>query len=241
MRGARKAALASLLVLGAIGVAGTAAFGSADGSSSARSYGSNRYGFQFGLPVGWHPARARLVPKLLDPLEILSVGTSVLPVGGGGDCDREPVAAIERMRPGDALLSVQEYTVTAAMRPRIGTGEAPPRLSIAIGELALRRALHRPGERIPALEDLWTATLPFTAHGRWFDALVYVRGRPAPARLRQVRAIIGSLRFRPSRSARGPAARRSGAGRPARARRAAAAAAGRARPAATRRARRRAA
>ena len=199
MRGARKTALASLLVLGAIGVAGTAAFGSAESSSSARSYGSHRYGFQLELPVGWHPAQARLVPKLLDPLEILSVGTSVLPVGGGGDCDREPVAAIERLRPGDALLSVQEYTVTAAMRSRIGTGAAPPRLAAAIGELTLRRALHRPGERIPAPEDLWTATLPFTAHGRWFDALVYVRGRPAAARLRQVRAILTGLRFRARR------------------------------------------
>jgi hypothetical protein len=196
MRGARRAALASLLVLGAMGVAGTA-FGLADGTSSARSYGSLRYGFQLELPGGWHPAQARLVPKLLDPLEILSVGTSVLPVGGGGDCDREPVAAIERMRLGDALLSVQEYTVTAAMLSRIGTGGAPPRLAAAIGELTLRRALHRPGERIPAPEDLWTATLPFTAHGRWFDALVYIRGRPAPARLRQVRAILTGLRFRP--------------------------------------------
>ncbi len=192
-------------------------------------------------PLGWHPAQARLVPKLLDPLEILSVGTSVLPVGGGGDCDREPVAAIERMRTGDALLSIQEYTVTAAMRSRLGTGEAPPRLATAIGELTLRRALHRPGERIPAPEDLWTATLPFTAHGRWFDALVYVRGRPAPARLRQVRAILAGLRFAGARPARRPGARRSGAGRPGRARRAGAAAAGRARPAATRPARRRAA
>jgi hypothetical protein len=199
MRGVRKTALASLLILTAIAVAGTAAFGSAESSSSARSYGSHRYGFRLELPVGWHPAQARLVPKLLDPLEILSVGTSALPVGGGGDCDREPVAAIERLRPGDALLSVQEYTVTAAMRSRIGTGAAPPRLAAAIGELTLRRSLHRPGERIPAPEDLWSATLPFTAQGRWFDALVYVRGRPAAARLRQLRAILAGLRFRAPR------------------------------------------
>jgi hypothetical protein len=195
MRGARKAALAPLLVVGAIGIAGKA-LGSPGGSSSARSYGSHRYGFQLELPVGWHPAQARLVPKLLDPLEILSAGTGALPVGRGGDCDREPVAAIERMRAGDALLSVQEYTVTAAMRSRIGTSGAPPLLASAIGEMTLRRALHRPAERIPAPEDLWTATLPFTAHGRWFDALVYVRGRPAAATLRQVRAILASLRFR---------------------------------------------
>src|ERR1700709_2493718 len=37
-------------------------------------------------------------------------------VGGGGNCGREPVASIRRMGPGDALVSIQEYVVTAKMR-----------------------------------------------------------------------------------------------------------------------------
>ena len=240
MRGARKAALASLLALGAIGVAGTA-FGSADGSSSSRSYGSHRYGFQLELPAGWQPGAARLVPKLLDPLEILSVGTSVLPVGGGGDCDREPVAAIERMRPGDALLSVQEYTVTAAMRSRIGTGGArlasPPRSgnwSCAGRSTDLENGSPRPRTSGPR-----RCPSPLTAVGST-PSSTSGAGRPRRGCARCERSSRACASAAP-RPARRPGARRSGAGRPGRARRAGAAAAGRARPAATRPARRRAA
>jgi hypothetical protein len=188
-------ALVSLLALAGIGVAGTTVFGSA-GDSSTRTYVSDRYGFELGLPAGWQRAKARLVPKLLMPLEILSVGTFPMPAGGGGNCGREPVAAIERMRAGDALVSIQEYTVTAAMRARIGTGGAPPALVASIGELALRRMPYPHGERVADDEVLWSATLPLLDHGRWFDALVYVRGDPRPETLRQARAILASLRFR---------------------------------------------
>ena len=96
-------------------------FGSASTSvAPGMRYTSERYGFSVSVPAGWHRSRARLVPKLLMPREILSVGTSQMPVGQGGSCGREPTAAIERMQPGDALVSIQEYTVTAAMRSRLG-------------------------------------------------------------------------------------------------------------------------
>jgi hypothetical protein len=33
------------------------------------------------------------------------LGTFAMPVGGGGNCGREPIAAIERMETGNALVS----------------------------------------------------------------------------------------------------------------------------------------
>jgi hypothetical protein len=38
--------------------------------------------------------------------------------------------------------------------------------------------------------------MPFSDHGRWFDALVYVKGDPTPARLHEIHSILGRLRFR---------------------------------------------
>ncbi len=65
-------------------------------------------------PAGSAP-RPGSVPLLM-PRERISVGTFPMAVGGGGNCGREPIASIRRMRPGDALVSVQEYAVTAKMR-----------------------------------------------------------------------------------------------------------------------------
>jgi hypothetical protein len=59
------------------------------------------------VPPGWHVAPRRLVPALINPREVLSMGTGSLPVGGGGNCGRYPEAALERMHRGDRLISVQ--------------------------------------------------------------------------------------------------------------------------------------
>lgn len=98
----------------------TGAIGSAsDSRGSAQSaFASDQFGFSANLPEGWSHSAEQLVPLLL-PREVLSVGTAAMPVGGGGNCGREPVAAIARMKSGDALVSIQEYTVTRRMRPRL--------------------------------------------------------------------------------------------------------------------------
>jgi hypothetical protein len=193
----RVAALLTVAVA-AVAIALTGIAGSVPNKDAAGhgNYVSERYGFSTSVPAGWRRARARLVPKLLSPLEILSLGTFPMPVGGGGNCGREPIAAIERMRSGDALVSVQEYALNGAMRARAGKRGAPPPLLASVRELVLRKAPHRRGERIPPDQALWSATLPFTASGRWFDALVYVKGKPTPARQRQVRSILDRLQLR---------------------------------------------
>ena len=180
----------------AIALAGATHSVSTNDAAGQARYASERYGFSALVPAGWQRARARLVPKLLSPREILSLGTFAMPVGGGGNCGREPIAAIERMETGDALVSIQEYALNGAIRARTGTRSAPPPRPESVKKLTLRKQAHRRGERIPAGRALWSATLPFSDHGRWFDALVYVKGDPTPARLHEIQSILDRLRFR---------------------------------------------
>jgi hypothetical protein len=159
------------------------------------AFASERYSFEGRLPSGWQRSDARLVPLLM-PREVLSVGTFPMPVGGGGNCGREPVVAIRHMRPGDALVSIQEYEVTVAMHSRTGTAGGPPSRRESVRGLSLRRQSRLPGEQSLDRAPLWSSTLWFRDHGRWFDALVYLRGEePSPTRLRQIRAILDALRL----------------------------------------------
>jgi hypothetical protein len=132
------------------------------------------------LPAGWQRSPARLVPLLM-PRERISVGTFPMAVGGGGNCGREPIASIRRMRPGDALVSIQEYVVTRKMRRHLTrTFPARPvaRLEGLRGGLA--------GQGGGAIRR---ATIRFSDHGRAFDALIYTAGRPS----RELRGQIDSL------------------------------------------------
>lgn len=169
------------------------------GNANGGRFASQRFGLSGFLPPGWSRSPRRLVPLLM-PREVLSVGTAPMPPGGGGNCHREPVAAIARMRQGDALVSVQEYTVIPRMHRRLSS-LFPPLASYASPEgLRLQRSSHGYPYR-------W-ATLPFRSHGRAFDALVYVKGDPSPARLAEIVAILAGLDVRPDAAARPPSAAR---------------------------------
>lgn len=201
--------LAALALSGAIGSA------SEPGriqEESRNGFASDRFGFSGSLPDGWSRSAERLVPLLL-PKEILSVGTGPMPTGGGGNCGREPVAAIARMRPGDALVSIQEYAVTGRMRarmvetyPPLGTYSSADRLGLrryARAHLGRLPAASRAASRGPA--DLYrSTTLSFREDGRVFDALVYLRGPPSADRLAQVVSMLEGLGFRPGVYVGGP-------------------------------------
>jgi hypothetical protein len=170
------------------------ATGASGSGFSAHAFASERYSFRGRLPYGWRRSDARLVPLLM-PREVLSVGTFPMPVGGGGNCGREPVAAIRRMRPGDALVSIQEYAVTARMRPHL-TRSFPPKShqpglrGLRFGRLA--SVSGDPGD--PGVPVTW-GVIPFSEAGRAFDALVYFRGRPS-AELRDAAArVLAELVF----------------------------------------------
>ena len=122
-----------------------------------------------------------------------------MPVGGGGNCGREPVAAIRRMRPGDALISIQEYVVTAALRRHL-TRNFPPKASTR----RRRARFGREGLRFGRVGTLGAGdqgvpvtygTIPFSEAGRAFDALVYFRGRPGAALRDAASRVLAELTF----------------------------------------------
>jgi hypothetical protein len=152
---------------------------------------SARYGFSVAVPSGWHRSKTRLVPKLLAPREVVSLGNFGMRVGGGGNCGREPAASIERMRPGDALVSLQEVPVFPKLRSHLRRSYP-----------ALPRRF-RPGDLpgVPtvggeAAGQVRLATLSFSDRGRAFEALVYVDGPPSTAGA-AIDAILSGLRIRP--------------------------------------------
>jgi hypothetical protein len=181
-----------LVALTAAGLLGTIVSGS---GSSLRAFASERYAFEGRLPPGWLRSDARLVPLLM-PREVLSVGTFPMPVGGGGNCGREPVTAIRRMRPGDALVSIQEYVVTARMRPHLTRSFPPKSLQLDLEGLRFGRVGAVAGVPDDHGVAVTWATIPFSEAGRAFDALVYLRGRPS-AEMRDAAArVLAELIFR---------------------------------------------
>jgi hypothetical protein len=59
------------------------------------------------IPPAWNLAQGRLVRNLINPREVMTVGTGPLPAGAGGNCGRYPAAAMAAMRGGDRLVSIQ--------------------------------------------------------------------------------------------------------------------------------------
>lgn len=197
--------VAVLVALALTGAIGSASDRDRIQDASRNGFASDRFGFSGSLPDRWSRSAERLVPLLL-PKEILSVGTGPMPIGGGGNCGREPVAAIARMRPGDALVSIQEYAVTRRMRARMAETYPPLGAYSSADQLGLRRYAAAQLGRVPAAsraesrgpaDRYWSADLTFRDDGRVFDALVYFRGPPSAGRLEQVVSILGGLDFRP--------------------------------------------
>jgi hypothetical protein len=141
----------------------------------------NPYDVTLQVPDGWHVSRDRLVTDLLMPREVVSVGTFGMAPGGGGNCGREPVAALRRMGPGDALVTVQEYFVDERMRSRFRRRYP---VEPTLGRLTRS-----------AEAQLYFATIPFQDQGRVFDVLVYFSGRPGPERRAEVERLLSGLDF----------------------------------------------
>jgi hypothetical protein len=153
-----------------------------------RTYRDESRGLAVGLPPGWYVAPRRLVPALINPREILSMGTGRLPVGGGGNCGRYPEAALERMRLGDRLISVQ------------GSGGPPAAAwfrredrwthGFELGPLrepAIRRRPHGPPIRASA------TYVRRDGHSYW--VFVAFAGSATPAAREQAERIVGGIRI----------------------------------------------
>jgi hypothetical protein len=157
------------------------------------TYRDDARGFSVAHPSTWHRATESLTPTLVDPMEILSVGTYELRAGGQR-CAQFPDRALDELGPEDALVSVQEEAVLgrsdrwaprpAHFGPDSGTGddESPGCLS------QRKEFFHR-----------W---IPFYDRGRGFYAYVAIGNDASAATRGEVWAILDSLEVDPGPDAR---------------------------------------
>jgi hypothetical protein len=136
-------------------------------------------------PADWTLAPDRLTPNLADPKEILAIATYDPPVGGNR-CSHQPVAAVEALGPGDALIVVFER------RPPWPKGGYPRRETI---DLALERGTGRFCVPDQQRLDAW---LSFRDAGRAFYLLVAVGPEASNETRRSVDRIVESLTFEPA-------------------------------------------
>jgi hypothetical protein len=133
------------------------------------------------LSAGWRLASRSLTPKLVAPREVLSAGTGRLPVGGGPVCGDAylPARAVRALRPGDALVSLQESAPSRAFPRRPRTFRRPS------GDLGCA----------VSIESHW---IPFRDGGRGFYAFVAIGRDAAPGTRAAAWRILDSLRVRPA-------------------------------------------
>jgi hypothetical protein len=124
--------------------------------------------FSVHYPQTWHRAPATLTPHLVEPREILTVGTGPLPATGGS-CAQVPTGALRALGARGVLVSIQEG-------PRHATARRPARFHLSDGYPA-EAAQCVPGARFKA----WR--IPFRDAGHGFSALVAL-GPQAGARER---------------------------------------------------------
>jgi len=153
--------------------------GSRAGSERARAERGD--GIRYTVPAGWHVARRSLTPHLVNPREVLTVGTGRLVRGGG--CAQLPTAALKAMRASDVLLTVQErFGNTAGFPPR------PAHFTLPATQNADAQACAGPRARF---RSHW---FEFRDGNRGFHVLVAV-GRAAPAQpVQQALGLLDSLR-----------------------------------------------
>ena len=136
------------------------------------------------VPSGWHVAPRSLTPKLIDPKEILSMGTAPLP-SGGDRCAQQPENALESMSEVDAFVSVQEAAADANHPPR------------PVSFQAAAQGSSDQFESCVALEDIETYWIPFSDEGRNFYLLAAV-GTSSGLRKDEMWKVIESLDFSPT-------------------------------------------
>lgn len=149
------------------------------------TFRSAPYHYSVSYPSSWQRAPRSLTPHLSDPHEILTLGTSRLPVGGPR-CAQVPVSALEAVGTTGALITIQERA------PANADGGFPPRPK----HFVLRPT---PSLEIPAClahnERPQLTWIAFRDQGRRFYALIAL-GRQATSRTRdQVERVLQSLHF----------------------------------------------
>ena len=133
------------------------------------------------LPAGWSRATTPLAPELLDPHEILSVGSfrlDDLAAVHGAPCvgNAPPAAALAAMRRDDVFIWIVEWEALAST-----TTQRPSDLSSALEPRPCVRAVH------PDLKD---RSLLFTTEGRTIEVHQVVGDDTTRRRRRQASALL---------------------------------------------------
>jgi hypothetical protein len=146
------------------------------------------HGLSVQLPGGWRSANTNLTPHLVDPREEMSVGTFPLSYRRG-ECAQFPSGTLERLRPNDAFITVQER----GLDPHSTWPDFPPRPARFGPDLGGGSEVEQcvPERRFA---DHW---FNFTDGGRHFDVLV-VFGLQASQQVQaQAWGILDSLKVNP--------------------------------------------
>jgi hypothetical protein len=174
-----------LLLLG-LALLAAACGGAARPSAGTVSFRDPAVGVSGAYPAGWHQARA--LTRLTDPREVVAIASFPLRDGSkAGECG--PSHPIEDMPRDGAFVWLLEY------RPPRGDpwaevqrADFPPKPT----RFELRRSRLEPGTSCFAGPG---STATFSAADRPFQLLVTFGSRPSDARLRDVEAVVDSLRF----------------------------------------------
>ena len=145
-----------------------------------------RRGFEVTFPSGWMRADEVLTPSLVDPAEILSVGT-VRPVPNGeSTCAQHPVATMGRVGSRDVFVTFQERANAVSGEMRAG----PPRLdAVEPDDSELPACL----ERAVPFRTYW---MPFTIGNRGFYANAAVGDDVSPEGRAELQAVLDSFHAR---------------------------------------------
>ena len=153
-------------------------------------YLDNEDGLWVEVPAGWTVAEQRLSP-ILDPAEILSVGTFPLRPGGTAMDMGMPGQALADVGPGDIFLTLREYrgTPRAIVRP-----SAFSPTSVCEGVAACAE-----GSSLGLDLRAWLWSFTDTSSGRTFQAFLTMgeKAYQDPAQSDAAWAILDSLEFDP--------------------------------------------
>jgi hypothetical protein len=157
------------------------------------TYRDGQHGLSLTLPPGWHRARRSFTPSLIEPREVLTVGSYRLHYKRRSRClvPGCPLPALDGFGRGDVLISIQERRHVP--RP-VEAGFAPRRRPFSLEPMRLH---YPPGVRWRCARRLLgrTTWTPFADNGRAFYAFVAVGRAATSATRRDARHVIESLTF----------------------------------------------
>jgi hypothetical protein len=160
------------------------------------TYRDDANGFSVQIPPGWQRSRGTLVPNLLDPREILSLGTYTLrPDGSGPACDTQlPLGTLQGLGSGGVFVWITESNPARVIGEERGVAPKP-------------RPKHFGAQETRTLDcssQLFTPALvansvAFSDHGRWINAYVVFGANASQERKDQTWRMLDTLRFDPVR------------------------------------------